>query len=283
MITISPGEQPPSGICSRNGHSGMSGSMNFADAGAIRIPKMAAVVAGDLRRQVLTGQLKPGDFLPLETQLAEQYSVARATVREAIRVLEAEGLVQISRGARHGAKILTPSASVLSRTMGVALQTRHATIRDVYDVRTVIEPFAARLAAQNNAAAASERLLGEVAVEAAVIERKDHRQMQRLLGHFHRTLMDCTGNITLSLLGAALEGPVTGHMSLLYSKSREDEWWAQMALSMRSRGRLARIIGEGDAEGAAAHWTTHMERTGRIWLSGVSQHAMVNIVDEDQF
>ncbi len=255
--------------------------MNFAKSSAIRVPKMAAVIAANIRKQVLTGTLQPGDYLPLETQLAEQFTVARATVREAIRVLEAEGLVQISRGARRGALILTPSANILARTMGVALQTRHATVRDVYDVRTVIEPFAAGLAAEANAAEASRRLLAEVAVEAEVIGRKDHRQMQRLIGRFHKTLMDSTGNITLSLLGAALEGPVSGHISLLYDKSNQDDWWAQMTLSMRSRSKLARIIADGDGQTAAAHWTTHMEQTGRIWLSGISQHSMVNIVDDD--
>jgi DNA-binding FadR family transcriptional regulator len=95
--------------------------------------------------------------------------------------------------------------------------------------------------------------------------------------------MDCSGNITLSLMGAALEGTVTGHISLLYGTSSEADWWTQSTLSMRSRKKLARIIGQGDAEGAATHWTAHMERTGRTWLSGVSQHAMVNIVDYDPF
>lgn len=254
--------------------------MNFANPSAVRIPKASAMVAADIRKQVLEGKLRPGDFLPLETQLASDYSVARATVREAIRILESEGLARISRGARRGAKILQPSADILAQTMGVALQTRHATIRDVYEVRCMIEPSAARLAAQHNAREASMRLLSEVSVEEAVIEGRDERQMYRLFGQFHRALMECSGNITLSLLGVALEGPVSGHLSLLYANSRrKEDWWDQIALSIRSRRKLAHIIGDGDGEAASAHWARHMEKTGVHWLSGVSQHALVNIVD----
>jgi GntR family transcriptional repressor for pyruvate dehydrogenase complex len=254
--------------------------MNYANPSAVRIPKASAMVAADIRKQVLMGQLRPGDYLPLETQMASDFGVGRATIREAIRILEAEGLAHISRGARRGPRILQPSADVLAQTMGVALQTRQATIRDVYEVRCMIEPSAARLAAQHNAREASMRLASEVLIEEGVIEGRDERQMYRLFGQFHRTLMDCSGNITLSLLGIALEGPVSGHLSLLYANSRrKEDWWAQMELSIRSRRKLAHIIGEGDGDAAAAHWARHMEKTGVHWLSGVSVDARVNIVD----
>lgn len=255
--------------------------MNFAARGPVRIPKISGLVADAVRKRILRGELRPGDSLPPEQLLADEFGVARATVREAIRILEAEDLLRISRGARSGATILRPSSDAFARTMAIALQTRGATVRDIYKARAEIEPVAARLAAEV-APAENARLLDEqIAAESAVIAARSEPEMSRLLGEFHRVLMTCSGNITLSLLGTALEGLVTRHIALLYrgDQGQQEAWWDQMERSVRSRRKLARLIGEGDGAAAAAHWTLHMESTTRHWLSRVAGTALIDLED----
>src|SRR6266542_5242241 len=78
----------------------------------IRAPKTAELVAAQLRRRIVKGELREGDALPPETVLMEQFGISRPTLREAFRVLEAESLITIRRGSRGGARIRTPSEEV---------------------------------------------------------------------------------------------------------------------------------------------------------------------------
>ena len=64
----------------------------------LRLPKAAELVAEDIRRDIVRGALQPGDFLPTEANLIEQFGVSRPTLREALRVLESESLISLHKG-----------------------------------------------------------------------------------------------------------------------------------------------------------------------------------------
>ena len=70
----------------------------------LRVPKMAELVAGDLRRRILRGELVENDALPSESALMQRFGVSRPTLREAFRVLESESLISVRRGAHGGAR-----------------------------------------------------------------------------------------------------------------------------------------------------------------------------------
>ena len=84
----------------------------------IRSPKTAELVAGTLRRMVVDGQLKEGDFLPNEAELMTHFGVSRPTLREAVRVLESERLVEVRRGSRTGARVRVPGPEIVARPAG---------------------------------------------------------------------------------------------------------------------------------------------------------------------
>src|SRR5439155_10979415 len=106
----------------------------------LRIPKMAELVAQQLRRQIVSAELSEGDALPSEAALMAQFGVSRPTLREAFRVLEAEGLITVRRGAHGGARVRTPNDDAAGRYAGLVLEYRGATLSDVYDARNIIEP-----------------------------------------------------------------------------------------------------------------------------------------------
>src|ERR1700733_3047025 len=117
----------------------------------IRIPKTAEIVADEIRRMITRGELSDGDTLQPEAQIIGNFAVSRPTVREALRILESEKLISVSRGARGGARVPTPRAEQVARYAGYVLQAGHATYADVYQARTIIEPPSARHVAETRA------------------------------------------------------------------------------------------------------------------------------------
>jgi DNA-binding FadR family transcriptional regulator len=113
----------------------------------VRVPKTAELVAGQLRAQIIRGELKDGDTLPPEVELVERYGISRPTLREAYRVLESESLISVRRGAGGGARVHAPSIDAAARNAGWVLEHRRTTMADIYQARTIIEvPCAGRLA-----------------------------------------------------------------------------------------------------------------------------------------
>jgi hypothetical protein len=86
---------------------------------ALRAPKTAELIASYIRGQVVRGELKTGDSLPPETALMEMFGVSRPTLHEAFRILEAESLISVRRGARGGARVVSPDIAVAARYVGL--------------------------------------------------------------------------------------------------------------------------------------------------------------------
>jgi len=103
------------------------------------------VVSDHLRQRIVGGEILPGQALPIEADLSGHYGVHRSTVREALRQLEQDGLVQ-----RMGKRLVVtvPQQSDLTRTAERALQMQQVTFREVWEVASTMEPLCARLAAE---------------------------------------------------------------------------------------------------------------------------------------
>ena len=81
----------------------------------IRVPKTAEIVSDSIRQRIISGELQEGDSLPPESQLMEDFSISRPTLREAFRILEAEQLISVVRGSRTGARVHLPHVESVSR------------------------------------------------------------------------------------------------------------------------------------------------------------------------
>ena len=162
----------------------------------IRSPKTAELVAGTLRRMVVDGQLKDGDFLPNEAELMAHFGVSRPTLREAVRVLESERLVEVRRGSRTGARVRVPGPEIVARPAGLLLELSGATIADVMVARAGIEPMAVRLLAESGRLRAlstsSSRMLAE-----DVPAGWQSGRLAEATGEFHRRMVEMSGNATL--------------------------------------------------------------------------------------
>jgi len=113
----------------------------------LSLPPAYQVVSNELRRYILSGSLAPGDPLPSEVDLASRFGVNRSTVREGIRQLESDGLVR--REGRKRLIVTIPDHADLTPRTTQALLMRAVTFGELWDVSRVLEPLAARLAAEN--------------------------------------------------------------------------------------------------------------------------------------
>ena len=242
---------------------------------------MAELIAQRIRKSIVRGELKTGDYLPSEAQLLTAYEVSRPTLREAIRILEVEGLLSISRGARRGARIERPSTEIVTRAAGVALQLQGATVGDVYEARMIIEPAAARLAAERRPAEAAAALREQIQREYASTKTSDLNEIRKEIARFPEILVAQSGSSTLIVLSAAVRDLVDRHLALVYSRHANNvpERVKQIRWGLKSHERLARLIADGDSAGAEVHWIKHMRNAGLFWLGDVANTSVIDILD----
>lgn len=115
----------------------------------LSVPKASDVLANELRRQILTGSLEEGSALPVERVLAAESGLSRTAVREALRILEIEGLVQTKPGRSGGSFVRRPDLQSIDRTLAVFMAARQVKFRSLLEVREALEPAGAELAARH--------------------------------------------------------------------------------------------------------------------------------------
>lgn len=115
--------------------------------GLVAVPKASDVLANHLREQILLGKLPEGAALPVERVLATSVGLSRGTVRDALRVLEIEGLVTTRPGRAGGSFIRRPDATTLQRSLNVLLTGGGVRFSSLLEMRDALEPAAAGLAA----------------------------------------------------------------------------------------------------------------------------------------
>lgn len=114
----------------------------------LSVPKAGDVLADQIRRRIRSGDLREGQSLPTERKLVEQTGLSRLSVREALRILEAEGLIETRPGRNGGSHVRRPAGDVLARHLELFIWSRNATAEDVHDVREALEALAAAGAAR---------------------------------------------------------------------------------------------------------------------------------------
>ena len=115
----------------------------------IFVPKTSDVLASELRKQILGGALAPGAALPAERDLVTQTGLSRGSVREALRILEAEGLVSTPPGRLGGSIARQPGDDSLAKYISLFVHGRGITLLSLLQTREAVEPSLAALAAEN--------------------------------------------------------------------------------------------------------------------------------------
>jgi GntR family transcriptional repressor for pyruvate dehydrogenase complex len=233
----------------------------------MRLPKMAELIAGSLRRQIVRGELKEGDALPSESELLERFNVSRPTLREAFRVLESESLITVRRGAHGGARVQVPNIDVAARYAGVILEHRRTSLDDVYEARILIEPPVVGMLALKRTDDDVARL--REALQEHDAAGDDPRRAIRTHTAFHALLVDLAGNQTLRVLTGMIqhiidlanwewvEANANAHTSVEVKG---------ISLGLRAHHRVVDLIEDGAQAGAEELWRKHLTETREYLL-----------------
>jgi len=235
-----------------------------------RVPqhRIAESVADELRVRILTGD-GPDDYrLPTQDQLVREFGVSYPSVREAIRILETEGLVTVRRGNVGGAEVHRPDESSAAYHLGLALQARRVPLGDLAAGLRLLEPLCPAECARRPDRAELNRLLAANIDESfALVD--DGVAFTRAAREFHDLLVAFTPNVTIR--------HVVGSLVTLWSA--QEQAWAE---AMTRRGeypcadeaahaasvhrRIAGEIAAGQADEAERMARAHLAATQALVL-----------------
>ncbi len=230
-----------------------------------RQPRLAEMIAGELRERILSGDLPDGSLLPKQEDLLEEFNVSGPSIREALRILETEGLVTVRRGNVGGAVVHFPQAASVAYVVSLVLQSKEVGLKDVALAIQEIEPTCVALCA-----ARPDRLqtvvpnlrrisaLGEEAVD-------DTDESMRTTRDFHRALVEGCGNETLILIVGALETLWAAHIQEWAKRAAEHGELSRHTLQTANddHEKLVDLIELGAVEDARRFAALHLQRSVR--------------------
>lgn len=222
-------------------------------------------IADELRSLIVSGELADGASLGREPDLVERFGVSRPSLREALRILETEGLIRVVRGLHGGVVVQSPDHRMTARTAALILQARNVSLADVFEARSMVEPLAAKVIASSRARkSAAAELRGLIKEEQAALE--DPEEFGQANARFHERLVALANNQTLRILTEMLNEIVVRAVTAV---SRDKDGGGSIATrrrGIRSQERLVELIEQGKAAEVEEHWQSHMSIVSKVML-----------------
>jgi GntR family transcriptional regulator, transcriptional repressor for pyruvate dehydrogenase complex len=229
-------------------------------------------IADELRALIVSGELADGASLGREPDLVERFGVSRPSLREALRILEAEGLITVVRGVLGGVIVHQPNERMTARTAALLLQSRNVTLGDVHEARTMIEPAAVRVLASSPRRKSVDELKSLIEAQRAVID--DPEAFGHANARFHERLVEMAGNQTLSIVAEMLNEVVARAVTAVSQSNSRRNSLATRQRGIRSQERLIELIAIGASIDAEAHWRAHMEAVGKVMIGQAAKSAI---------
>jgi DNA-binding FadR family transcriptional regulator len=211
-------------------------------------------IAATLHRRVVTGELEPGERLPTETMLASEFGVSRATVREALRQLDAQSLIRTSKGPTGGSYITVPSAGHLSASLrsgiGLLADAQNVSLDELLEARLLLEVPAARLAARRRRENDVERLRAAIPGDPLGLGAQEQFAHN---ADFHAVVLEASGNVLLAIAAQ----PV---FDVLQTRLARSKLGSRFHRTINAHHHaIAAAIDAGDEDAAGGEMHLHVE------------------------
>jgi DNA-binding FadR family transcriptional regulator len=210
-------------------------------------------VADQLRELIVSGTLAPGERLPTESALGRGFGVSRATIREALRVLAAQGLIRTAKGATGGSFVTLPTvdhiSSFVQANVGLLTETRHVTLEELLEARELVEVPAARLAATRRSEDDIERLRATVPADELRLGSAEEFTYN---AEFHSCVLAASRNTLLTVSAQPIFSVLQTHLARsALPRSFHTSIHADHV-------RILEAVEAGDADGAAGEMRDHL-------------------------
>jgi GntR family transcriptional regulator, transcriptional repressor for pyruvate dehydrogenase complex len=238
----------------------------------MEVPKASDVLANELRERILSDEYPEGTPLPPERELVVQTRMSRTTVREALRILEVQGLIRIKAGRAGGAFVQKPGEESIASTLDLLIRGRQLRLASVHETREAVEPSCARLAALHRTTGDVSRL---EAVNEAIASSADLDGFLRANVDWHVAVATAGHNEILIGIMMALSRAiytVTNTEGFINDEVRD--------ITVRAHRSVLRAIKERDAEAAARRMTRHVHSYAAAALE-IDNRTVVAVAEED--
>ena len=213
-------------------------------------------LATRIETDVLAARLRPGDRLGSESELIERYDTSRTLLREAIRILEHDGLCTMRRGPGGGLSVADMDGEAVSHAAATWLRFNDAPVDDLYEVRLVLECRCAAWAAERIDAGGQARLRACRDAEEIAIAAGDVAALNVAVNDFHVAVAEAAGN-AVALLFVKVLGELNRSYAGAATYTPEE-----IASVCRAHTALADAIISGDSVLAAHRALLHMRASG---------------------
>jgi GntR family transcriptional regulator, transcriptional repressor for pyruvate dehydrogenase complex len=234
----------------------MSTTPTFAP---IRAQRAFDEIMLQIRELIRTGQLQPGDRLPAERELALQFSVSRNTVREALRMLEIAGVLELRRGHVGGAFVAQADSSRIASTMSDMLDFVQIGLSDLTEARLWLELSTTRIAAERMTDEIYDRLANNVREMEELMNAQQWEQKTHVSVEFDIILAEATENPLIVVMARTMM-EVVERLALALGPGEHD-------MVLQSRKRMLKHLRARDADAAVAEMERHLKRLHKMWLT----------------
>jgi DNA-binding FadR family transcriptional regulator len=238
----------------------------------MEVPKASDVLANELRERILSGDYPEGTPLPPERELVIQTRMSRTTVREALRVLEVQGLVRIKAGRAGGAFVQQPGEENVANSLELLIRGRQIRLASVHETREAIEPSCARLAALNRMPGDLHRL---DAANVAITESDSLETFLQANLDWHIGVATASHNEILTGIMIALSRAiytVTHNEGFVDDEVRD--------ITARAHKSVTRAIREKDSEAAGRRMSRHVH-TYAVAALAVEKRTAITVAETD--
>jgi GntR family transcriptional repressor for pyruvate dehydrogenase complex len=237
----------------------------------VDVPKASDVLARELRERILSGELVEGTALPAERELVKQTQMSRATVREALRILEVQNLVRVRAGRAGGAFVQRPTTKSMASTVSMLIRGRQIKLADLMETREALEPFCAELAARKHTdedLAVLDQANTDIAVPGAD------------LSAFLQANLDWHVGVAMASHNELLIGFMTALSQAIYTGTENAAFVDDNVRTVTARAHrsITKAIRSGDAEAAGRRMRNHVHSYAKAALA-VDERDAITVED----
>jgi DNA-binding FadR family transcriptional regulator len=242
----------------------------------MRQARVADLLADTLRSRILRGELPDGSLLPKQSDLLEQFGASRLAAREALRILETEGLITVRRGNTGGSVVHAPKRDSVAYMLALVLESHQVALPDVGFALQQIESLCAALCAQrpdrHTTVVPALRRANESLVHA--LETGGEKRATPAPREFHEAIVRLCGNETLIVVAGALESLWTAQESSWPEQATRTGFFPEPELrrqALEDHAEVLALIEAGDDDGVAKLLRRHMQTAQKYPMTGVGQ------------
>lgn len=164
---------------------------------SVRTDRSSQIIVDQIKDAIFQKKIRSGDKLPSERQLMEQFQACRVTVREALKLLEYAGILEIKRGIQGGAYVRDPNIKFINNFLRDMFSMGNIKVADLTEARIAVEPFTLRLAAERMSEESLGQLRQNIDEAKECLKKKNPKDARLLNLEFHRIIAQASGNLVI--------------------------------------------------------------------------------------